>query len=133
MTNVRRDGLYLSVLRERHFRDILLLRHGISAAQPTFDFRFNYETSIRCLMQDVYPYKQSEFLRVTQQDGHSFGSGSLRDQATMEMTRYIYPPTSFVLAPFGTLPWGPIASLLWTTHYLRGLLPWGVSDVEGGC
>jgi Glycosyltransferase family 87 len=129
MTKARRDGLYLVFLGSAIFAIFgffvtAFLQHPIS------DFRFNYN-SIRCLMQDVDPYKQSEFLRVMQEDGQSFGSGSLRDQATMEMTRYIYPPTSFVLAPFGILPW-PIASLLWTlticaVFCLGAYLMWNVA------
>ena len=110
MTKARRDGLYMVFLGGAIFA-IFGIIGGLFLHHPISDFRFNY-ISVRCLMQNVDPYKQGEFLRVMQEDGQSLGSGFLQDQAK-EMAQYMYPPTSFILAPFGILPW-PAASLLWT-------------------
>jgi hypothetical protein len=111
MTKARRDGLTLVFLGGAVFA-IFGIAIWAFAQHPMSDFRLNY-TNIRCVLQNVDPYKQSEFLRVMRKDGQSFGSESLRDQAAREMTQYIYPPTSLVLVPFGILPW-PIANLMWT-------------------
>jgi hypothetical protein len=129
MTKARRDGLYLVFLGGAIFA-IIGIFGGVFLPHPTSDFRFNYN-SVRCLIQNVDPYKQSEFLRVMQKDGPSPGAGFLSDGAAMEMTQYIYPPTSLVWAPFGILPW-PIASLLWTLticglFFLGAYLMWKVA------
>jgi hypothetical protein len=128
MTNARRDGLYLVLLGGAIFA-IFGIVGGVFLQHPISDFRLNYN-SIRCLIQNVDPYKQSEFLRVMQEDGQSLGSGFLRDQA-IEMAHYIYPPTSFVLAPFGIPPW-PIANFVWTiticgVFLLSAYLMWKVA------
>lgn len=128
MTKARRDGLYLVLLGGAIFA-IFGVVGGVFLQHPISDFRFNY-ISVRCLMQNVDPYRQSEFLRVMQEDGQSLGSGFQRDHAR-EMAQYMYPPTSFVLAPFGIPPW-PIASLLWTlticgVFFLGAYLMWKVA------
>jgi Glycosyltransferase family 87 len=110
MTRARRDGLYLVLLGGAIFA-IFGIVGGVFLQHPISDFRFNY-ISVRCLMQNVDPYKQGEFLRVMQQDGQLPVEGFLRNHV-MEMAQFMYPPTSFVLAPFGLLPW-PISSFLWT-------------------
>jgi Glycosyltransferase family 87 len=110
VTKARRDGLYMVLLGSAIFA-IFGIVGSVFLRHPISDFRFNY-VSVRCLVQNVDPYKQGEFLRVMQEDGQSLGSGFLQDQVK-EMAHFMYPPTSFVLAPFGILPW-PIASFLWT-------------------
>jgi hypothetical protein len=128
MTNARRDGLYMVLLGSAIFA-IFGVIGGVFLKHPISDFRFNY-VSVRCLMQNVDPYKQGEFLRVMQQDGQLPVGGFLRDHV-MEMAQFMYPPTSFVLAPFGLLPW-PMSSFLWTiaicTVFLLGAyLMWKVA------
>ena len=128
MTKARRDGLYLVFLGS-----IVFVVFGVVIAaalpHPISDFRFNYN-GVRCLIQNVDPYKQSEFLRVLQADGVSLGSGFLSDQAK-EMAQYMYPPTCFVITPLGILPWR-IAAILWAillagTFIFASYLMWQVA------
>lgn len=128
MTKARRDGAYLVFLGGVIFAMIGFLAAAF-LTHPISDFRFNY-TSIRCLVEKVDPYKQSEFLRVLQADGVTLPSGFQGDHAR-EMAQYMYPPTSFILAPFGILPW-PIATTLWTAlicgvFFLAAYLMWQVA------
>jgi hypothetical protein len=83
----------------------------ISSSHPIPDFRFVYN-SARCLFQHIDPYNVSEFQRVFLAEGGNPGSGSARSQY-MEMSQYMYLPTSFVVAPIALLSWGP-AFLIWS-------------------
>ena len=110
MTKARSDGLYLALLGTAVF---LLLGIALESRSihPNSDYRFVYN-SARCLLQRVDPYKSSEFLRIFLADGGDMGSDVLRSQY-LEMSQYMYSPTSFILTPLAMLPWGP-SLVLWT-------------------
>ena len=110
MTNARRDGLYLMVLGTAVFL-VLGGALAMGSSHPISDYRFVYN-SARCLFQNADPYNVSEFQRVFVADGGNPGSGTSRAQY-MEMSQYMYLPTSFIVAPLALLPWGS-ALLLWS-------------------
>lgn len=107
----RMDGLYLVLLGSAIF--VLLggaLEYG--APHPVSDFRFVYN-GVRCLLQNADPYQRSEFLRVLAKDGGNLGVGDLRSQY-LEMSQYMYLPTSVIILPLALLGWGT-ALTLWST------------------
>ena len=110
MTNARRDGLYLMLLGTAVFLALGSVLE-MSSSHPVSDYRFVYN-SARCLFQHADPYNVSEFQRVFLADGGNLGSGFLKGQY-LEMSQYMYLPTSFVVAPIALLPWGP-ALFLWS-------------------
>jgi hypothetical protein len=125
MTNARRDGLYLVILGTAVFL-ALGTALTVSSSHPIPDYRFVYN-SARCLFQNVDPYNVSEFQRVFLADGGNPGTGSPRRQY-MEMSQYMYLPTSFVVAPIALLPWES-AFLIWSiliavSFILAALLIW---------
>ncbi|MGA8727117.1 MAG: hypothetical protein WB608_00075, partial [Terracidiphilus sp.] len=102
MTRARMDSLYLVLLSSALFL-CLGIALEIGSSHPASDFRFAYNC-VRCLIQHADPYKQSEFIRVYQAEGGDLGSGIDRKEF-LEMARYIYLPTSLLIAPLAMLPW----------------------------
>jgi hypothetical protein len=93
------------------------------------DFKGIYYDT-RCLLQHRDPYKESEPLRVYQEEE---GWSSLDVYELQQILMLdVYLPTAYVfIAPFAMLPWGP-ASLLWIivtagSLALASFLMWDVS------
>lgn len=110
MTNARRDGLYLVLLGTAVFLTLGSVLE-MSSSHPVSDYRFVYN-SARCLFQNADPYNVAEFQRVFVSDGGDPGSGSSKSQY-LEMSQYMYLPTSFIVAPIALLPW-ETALLIWS-------------------
>lgn len=75
------------------------------------DFRVVYNPA-RCLLRHYDPYQPDQVQRLLREEGRERPSESESEREII--TRYLYPPTAFVLtAPFATLPWD-IARRLWS-------------------
>jgi len=109
MTRARRDGLYLLILGSLAF---ILLGAALeyAARAPFVDFRGLYYPA-QCLLRHHDPYVQSEVLSIYRTGGIDRPTDLANERQTA--TRYVYPPTSFIITvPFAVLPWGP-AHILW--------------------
>jgi hypothetical protein len=118
MTRTRRDGLYLLLIGTALF---LILSVAFEKSSPAAmqDFRVLYNPA-RCLLQGCDPYNEREVLRTARAQGRDRPS----DTAVVRqiVTRYIYPPTTFVFTvPFAMLPWGP-AHVLWMTFTVGSMI-----------
>lgn len=123
----RRDGLYLLLLGSA-----VMIALGVAlelnASAPLLDFRSVYYPA-RCLLQHGDPYRESDVWRVYQAEGE-YGSRDTGKERLM-VTRYLYPPSAFILTvPFAVLPWIP-AEILWSvfivgTLVFAALLAWNL-------
>jgi len=115
-TKQRKDGLLFVVLGSVIFV-LLGLTFEYFSPHPMPDFRLIYNSN-RCLLQGLDPYQRDQFLKVLLADGVQLGTEPQRSQY-LEMARYLYPPTSAVLAPLALLNWD--AALLVWSLLLAGL------------
>jgi hypothetical protein len=97
------------------------------------DFKAVYYGA-RCLLQHSDPYKQSEFLRVYQEDGGEIPSDPVMSRLFLSAVPVcINLPTALLLvAPFALLAWGP-AYLLWmllvaSSLTLAAILAWLLAE-----
>ncbi len=118
-TKLRRDGLVLLSLGAIVVVQLVsyLL---IGPNQSTFkDFEPGYFAA-RTLVEHHDPYSGSQVLRVYRAEGGEYNHRSDLDREIS--TRYVYPPTSFVVVvPFALLPWAS-ARVLWMIVSSGGLL-----------
>ena len=125
-TKARQDGLSLVFLGA----SVILMLMTFLLFAPTSnafkDFKPSY-FSARCLIEHCDPYKESDVERVYRLEGEARPDESELNREIV--TRYVYPPTSFVVAsPFALLPWGS-ARMLWMivssgSLILAALLVW---------
>ena len=117
MTRARLDGLYLLLIGTLLFL-ILGIAFEKSSPHAMQDFRVLYNPA-RCLIQSCDPYKQSDVLRLYAEEGSGLPSSQMIQEI---VTRYIYPPTTFLLTvPLAILTWGP-AHISWMILTLGGLV-----------
>ncbi len=118
MTGARRDGLYLLLLGSIVFA---LLGSALESASPVsmVDFKVVYY-SARCLLRHGDPYRQSDLLRVYEEEGGARSGDNPKIRQIV--TQYIYLPTAFPFTiPFALPGFGP-AHLLWMTLTAAGFI-----------
>jgi|HubBroStandDraft_5_1064220.scaffolds.fasta_scaffold114320_2 hypothetical protein len=101
MTKARLDGLYFLAIGILLFLVCGIAFERMSPASMQ-DFRVLYNPA-RCLLHDCDPYSQVDVFRVSRQFGRIYDTDSKTVREIV--TRYIYPPTAFVMTiPFALLP-----------------------------
>jgi len=127
MTKAQMDGLYLLLVGSLAF---IMLGTALeyAARAPFVDFRGLYYPA-QCLLQHHDPYVQNEVLSIYRTGGVDRPTDLANERQTA--TRYVYPPTSFILTvPFAMMPWGP-AHILWmvltiASFILASVLIWNL-------
>lgn len=129
MTRTRIDGLCLLFLGATIVLFLMIFLARARSSGALEDFIAEYYSS-RTLLHHEDPYNEAAVLRRYQVEG---GDRPLNDaQERAIATRFVYPPSAFVvMVPFALLPWGP-AHLLWMfascgTLIFASLLAWDLA------
>lgn len=132
MTRAKSDGLLLILLGSLVFA---LFGAVLTISSPGMmgDFRIQYYPA-RCLVHQCDPYNEAD---VTQTYRAADGDQrNMPPESLPLITRYVYPPTAFVLtAPFALLAYGP-AHWAWMAAscailIIGGLLIWNLGTASG--
>ncbi len=129
MSKGRRKGLILVSIGAAIVLLIQVFVLSNNAPDAVHDFIGGYY-SARCLVHHGDPYNPNDVLRVYRAEGgeHSLSSPITRDI----ITRYLYPPSTFVATvPFALMPWS-VAHLLWAilsscSLIIAAFLAWDLS------
>jgi alpha-1,2-mannosyltransferase len=110
MTRARLDGLCLLSLGAIVVLLLMIFLARAHSSGAFQDFIADYYSS-RCLLHHEDPYLETTVLDRYRAEGGERPLAGAGERAIA--TRYVYPPTAFVLmVPFALLPWGS-AHLLW--------------------
>lgn len=125
-TRARRDGRIFLLLSSTLFM-LASLAMALSPKANVVDFKAVYFAA-RCVIQNVNPYDEQEFVKVYQADGGYSSEGTPKQRKVV--TTYINLPTGLVVfAPFAMMPWG-VAHIVWTT-LIAILMTWAAWLIWG--
>jgi Glycosyltransferase family 87 len=117
VTRARRDGRILLMLGSTLFL-LASLAMAMSPSSTVVDFKAIYFAA-RCVILQVNPYDENEFLKVYQAEGGDRAADS-PEQRRVVTTDINLPTGLLVFAPFALLPWS-VAHVLWIALIAIGM------------